>query len=44
MSLMGNDIQTGSTKVSDNWADYVGGAKIKPNSPKQQTGSDFITH
>ena len=44
MSLMGNDIETGSTRSSDYWAAYVGGAKIKSDGPKQQTGYNVITH
>ena len=41
---MGNDIETGSTTGFDYWAAYVGGAKIKTDNPKRQTGSDVITH
>ena len=44
MSLMGNDIKTGSTRGSDYWAAYVGEAKIKTDGPKQQTGSNVNTH
>ena len=39
-----NDIETRSTMGSDYWAAYVGGAKIKTDSPKRQTGSDVITN
>ena len=41
---MGNDIETGSTTVSDYWAAYIGGAKIKTDSPKQHIWTDAITH
>ena len=41
---MGNDIQNGSNTGSDCWAAYVGREKIKTDCPKQQTGSDVITH
>ena len=44
MSLMGNDIEISSTTGSNYWAAYVGGAKIKTDGPKWQTGSDVITH
>ena len=44
MSLMGNDIKTGSPTGSDYWAAYVGGAKTKTDGPKQQTASDVVTH
>ena len=43
MSLM-NGIEAGSTTGSDYWAAYVGGAKVKTDSPKQQTSSNVITH
>ena len=40
---MGNDMETGSTTGFDYWAAYVGGAKIKTDSLKQQTRTNVIT-
>ena len=41
---MGSDIEIGSTRGSDYWAAYIGGAKIQTDGPKRKTGSDVITH
>ena len=41
---MGNDIETGSTTVSDYWAAYIGGAKIKTDGLKQQTRTNIVTN
>ena len=41
---MGDDIKNGKSTSSDYWAAYVGGAKIKTDGPKRQTGYNVITH
>ena len=41
---MGNDNKSGSTRSSDYWAAYVGGAKIKTEGLRIQTQTDVITH
>ena len=44
MSLMGNDIKTGSTTGSDYWAAYIVEGKVKTIGPKRQIQTDVITH